>query len=322
MAYGQEGHIGISFQQSMGTAYVSSVDYFSFISESLTEKIEDLISESLSARLDEPDAYEGMHGIEGDIVMEVHPATVGKLLKAWCGQSSMTGYSGSCYTHQFIPRASDWEDERAALQPMTIEIYRDTGSAYQYFDCLANQLTLEIAQGSLFKCTLGVIGAQFAWMDKSTPSYDSGSFFSWDVVSVSLGGSGIDYVADLSIVCNNNLEGKAYLDLKKYPSRILRTGFRTVEISGTMLLVGDTEARNYANRTLQELIITATDPATVMDGHNTFKIDIPKMRYTAFPANIGGTGLIEVGFSAKATYDTASWDATVFFTMVNTKAAY
>ena len=321
MAYGQEGHIGISFQDSLGTANVGSLDYFNFISESIVENIEDLISESLSSRLDEPDAYEGMHGLEGDIVMEVHPASIGKLLQAWAGQSSMTGYSGSCYTHSFIPRSDDWDAERSALQPMTIEVYRDTGSAYQYFDCLLNQLNFEIAQGTLYKCTMSIIGAQFAWMDKTAPTYDAGSYFSWDVVSVSLGGSGIDYVSDLAIVCNNNLEGKAFLDLKKYPSRILRTGFRTVEISGTMLLVGDDEARNYKNRTEQKLVITASDPTTVADGHNTFEIDIPAMRYTAFPANIAGSGLVEVGFSGKGNYDSGS-ETAIEWTLINTVPAY
>ena len=41
---------------------------------------ESLMSESLSSRLEEPDDYEGMHGIEGDVVMEVHPNMIGKLL--------------------------------------------------------------------------------------------------------------------------------------------------------------------------------------------------------------------------------------------------
>lgn len=322
MAYGQGGHIGISFQESLGTAYTSSMEYFPFISESLVENIEDLLSECLTSRLDEPDAYEGMHSIEGDIVTEVHPALIGKILKAWAGQSSMTGHVGSCYQHQFIPLAVDWDSERAALPPFTVEVYKDTGSAYQFFDCMANQITLEIAQGTLYKATMGIIGAQFAWMNKTSPSYEAGSFFAWDVVSVSLGGSGIDYASNLTITGNNALEGKAFLDLKNYPSRILRTGVRTVEISGTMLLQGDTEARNYKNRTPQELIISATDPTTVMNGHNQFVIDIPKMRYTQFPDNISGSGLIEVGFSAKGTYDTDSWDATAFFTVTNTRDEY
>jgi len=321
MAYGQEGHIGISFQDSLGTANVGSLDYFNFISEGLVENIEDLISESLTSRLDEPDAYAGMRGVEGDIVLEVNPLAIGKLLKAWAGQSSMSGYSGSCYTHEFIPRSGDWEEERCALQPCTIEVYRDTGSAYQYFDCMLNTLTFEIAQGTLYKCTAGFIGAQFAWMSKTTPSYDAGSYFSWDVVSVSLAGSGVSHISELSVACNNNLEGKAFLDLKRYPSRILRTDFRTVEISGNMLLVGDAEARNYNTKALQRLIMTATDPTTVALGHNTLKIDIPKMQYTEFPANIGGQGLVEVGFSAKGKYDSSS-AYSIKFTLINTTASY
>lgn len=321
MGYGQEGHIGFCFQQSFGTAYTSSMDYFNFISETITESIEDLISEGLSSRLDEPDAYEGMHGIAGDVVMEVHPITVGKMLKAWAGQSSETGYIGSCYEHNFVPLSGDWSDEVSALPPMTVEIYRDTGSAYQYYDMLLDKLQFDISQGTLYKMTASFIGAQFQWMAKTSPSYYAGSYFAWDTVSVSLAASAIDEASQLTVTCNNNLEAKAYLDLKNYPSRILRKDYRTVEIAGTMLLVGDTESRNYKNRTQQRLVITATHPTTIMNGHNMIEIDIPKMLYTGFPANIGGPGLIEVGFEGRGKYDTTS-DYAIQWTLTNTQASY
>lgn len=321
MAYGQEGHIGISFQDSYGTSNVASMEYFKFISESITENIESLMSESLSARLEEPDDYEGMHGIEGDVIMEVHPHMVGKLLNAWSGQYSQDAHVGSCYSHLFVPRTDDFDEEVSALQPMSVEIYRDTGSAYLYFDMLLNQLAFEISQGALYKCTASFIGACFSWANKSSPTYEGGSFFAWDTVSLSLAATGINYAADITITCNNNLEAKSYLDGKKTPGRILRTDYRTVEVAGTMLLVGDDEARNYRNRTKQRLILTATDPATVMNGHNQLEIDIPKMLYTEFPANVGGPGLVEVGFSAKGKYDSTSSYA-IKFTLVNTTADY
>jgi hypothetical protein len=321
MAYGQDGHIGISFQESFGTQYVSSMDYFSFISEGITENIESLMSESLQSRYDEPDDYEGMHGIEGDIAFEVHPHMVGKLLKAWCGQSSEFTEVGSCYAHNFVPAEADWEDGISALPPMSIEVYRDTGSAYLYFDMLLNQLVFEIAQGTLYKATASFIGAQFSWLAKSVPSYEAGSFFAWDTVSLSIGGSGVNDASQLTITLNNNLAGKAFLDLKKYPSRILRDGFRTVEVAGTLLLDGDAQARIYKARTQQRLVMTATDPTTVALGHNALEIDVPKMLYTEFPANIGGSGLVEVGFSAKGKYDSTSSYA-VQFTLVNTTPIY
>ena len=321
MAYGQEGHIGMCFQQSFGTAYVSSMDYIPFISETLTENIEDLMSESLSSRVEEPDSYEGMHGIEGDIVMEVHPIVAGKLLKAWTGQSSEIGYSGSCYQHNFVPRTSDWSEEISALPPLTIEVYRDTGSAYQYYDMLCDKLVFEISQGTLYKMTASFIGAHFAWLAKTTTSYDAGSYFAWDTVSLSLAGAGVSNASQLTITANNNLEAKAYLDGTKYPGRILRKDFRTIEVAGTMLLVGDTQARIYRARTQQRIVATATHPTTIALGHNALEIDVPKMLYTNFPANIGGAGLIEVGFEGKAKYDTTS-SYSIQWTLTNTRAAY
>lgn len=321
MAYGQDGHIGISFQDSYGTSEVGSLEYFPFISEGMVENIENLMSESLASRYEEPDAYEGMHAIEGEIAMEVHPNLVGKLCKAWAGQSSQDTLVGSCYSHIMPPLNSDWDEEKSALPPCTIEVYRDTGSAYQYYDMLLNSLTFEIAQGALYKCTAGWIGANFEWVNQTTPAFEAGSYYSWDVVSVSLGGGGIDDVNNLTVTLTNNLAGKAYLDGTKNYGRILRDGFRTIEVAGTMLLNGDAQAKIYRARTQQRLIISAWDPTTIALGHNEFKIDVPKMRYTEFPANIGGVGLVEVGFSAKGDYDTTS-EYAVQFTVVNTTLAY
>jgi hypothetical protein len=305
MAYGQNGHIGISFQDSFGTANTDSMDYFTFISETISEGIEELISESMASRYERPDPYEGMHRIEGDIVTEIHPHGTGKLLMAWAGQESVA-YNGSCYSHLMLPRIDDWEAEKCALPPCTIEIYRDTGSAYQYSDMMCNQIVLEISQGALYRCTASWIGASFTWMDKTTPSYVTGSLFTWDTVSVSLAASGKDDVSELTITLNNNLEGFAFLDLSKKYSRILRNDYRTIEIGGTMLLVGDDEARNYKNRTQQALKVTATQPNTIMDSHNQYEFDIPKMGYTEFPANLEGTGLVDVSFAAQGYYDSTS----------------
>ncbi|MBW2638372.1 MAG: hypothetical protein JRC86_12835 [Deltaproteobacteria bacterium] len=321
MAYGEGGHLGISFQNSLGMSLVTSMEYFPMLNETLTENIESLMSESLSSRYEEPDEYEGMHGIEGDTVHEVHPKLVGKLLKAWCGQHSMDGYQGSCYQHTFLPGTTDFTEGVAALPPVSIEVYRDTGSAYLYYDMMCNQLVFEMSHGGLYKVTASWIGAQFDWLAKSTPAYDAGSLFTWDTTSISLADAAVDDASQLTFAFNNNLAAKAFLDGNKYPGRILRDGHRTMEISGTLLLNGDTEARNYKNRTQQRLIMTATDPSTVMNYHHQLVIDVPKMLYTEFPANISGPGLIDVGFSAKGKYDVTS-DYAAKFTLVNTHAAY
>ncbi|MFH2075958.1 MAG: phage tail tube protein [Pseudomonadota bacterium] len=320
MAYGRGGHLGIGFQTSMYASSVLSMDWFPFVSESLTETIEELLSESITTRYEEPDDYEGMHSIAGDIVFEVHPRLVGKLAKAWAGQESVS-YQASCYVHTMVPKTSDWEAGVAALQPLTIEIYRDTGSAYLYYDCMINALNFELAQGAFYKVTAGIIGAEFAWAAKSTPSYPAGSFFTWNTASLSLAGAAITNANALSLNFNNGLAGRAFIDGTKYNRRILRENWRTCEISGTMLLEGDLQNRAYKARTKQRLVVTATDPTTIMLAHNQFEIDIPKMVYTAFPANLAGPGLVEVSFTGKAKYDSTSAYGMQFIA-VNTQAAY
>lgn len=321
MGYGQGGHLGVCFQQSFGTSFVSSMHYFPFISESLTEKIEEVTAESISARYEEPDSYKGMQSIEGDIVTEVHPQLVGHMLKAWCGQASQDGYGGSCYINRFLPVSAEFTEEKAALPPLTFEMYRDTGSAYKYYDCMVNGLTFEISQGTLYKMTASVIGANFEWMTKSAPSYEAGSYFTWDLTSVQFSNTAVDGVSALTITLTNNLAGKAYLDGTRRFSRILRDGYRTIETAGTVLLSGDTEVRNFLDGTEQPVNVAITDPTTVMNGHNQLIFDIPRHRYIEYPANIGGVGLIEVGFTGKGKYDSTSSYA-VQMTLQNTRANY
>jgi hypothetical protein len=319
MAYGQNGHVGVCFQQSLGTQYTSSWHHIPVISENLNEKIDELISEGMTSRYDEPDSYEGMHAIEGEIAMEAHPIAIGSFLKGWFGICS-TSFVNSCYQHRFLPATTEFTPEKCALPPMTVEVYRDAGSAYLFYDTVVNQLTLEIAQGALIKATAGLIGCQFAWSAKATPSFPAGSYWSWDVISVSLAGAAIDYISNLTLTLNNNIEGRAFLDMKKYNSRLLRSDFRTIEVSGTMLLSSDTQQRIYRAGTQQRLVITATQPNTVMGNNVRLEIDIPQLRWTSVPAGLQ-QGLMEVNFEGKGKYDTTSSYAGQI-TLVNTKAGY
>ncbi len=172
MAYGMKGHIGISFQQSFGTAFTGSMFYIPFISESIVEAIPPIISEGITGRFEEGDSYEGAHEIGGDITIPAHPILIGLALKAWMGQSS-SALTTSYYTHTFKPRTSDFDDF-AAVPPITIEVYRDAGSAYQYYDMLCSNLTFEYAHNALIKVTTTFKGGKFAKLVKTVPSYVAG----------------------------------------------------------------------------------------------------------------------------------------------------
>ena len=321
MGYGANGHLGIGFQSSYGTAMTTSYHWFPLISETLNETIPELVSEAMRSRMEEGESFQGFHEIAGDVVVEAHPILIGKLLKAWCHTTSYTpALVASHYTHTFMPAPGDWGD-LAAVAPMTIEVYRDAGSAHQYYDMCLNTLALEIAHGSIIKATAGFIGGKFAKAAKKSPSYLTGSEFTWDQASIQIGEAAVDELSTMTITLNNNLEAKGTLDGTKLPNRIKRAGFRTIEIAGTMLFINDTEFDIYRNQTRQEFIITVTGQA-VSSGYNaSLEIDLPSVIYTAFPPNIAGPGLIESSLTGKAKYSSTS-GTIARFVAVNTLATY
>lgn len=319
MAYGMQGHLKISFQDSFGTANTGSFYSIPLISETITENIPPIVSEGMKGRFEEGDSYEGAHDIGGDLVFEAHPILLGVALTAWAGQSSGT-LTDSTYTHQIKPIATDW-GEMSAVPPMTIEVYRDAGSAHQYYDMCCNDLSIEIAHGAIVKCTMSMLGGKFGKVAKTAASYLPGSYMTWDQSSISVAGTGIDEISTMTINAHNNLEGRGTLDGTKTFNRMKRSGYRTVDVAGTMLFVNDDEFDNWRDQTEQRLDVTVTGQA-VSSGYNaTLEIDIPSMRYDNMPVNIGGPGVIEASYTAQGKYNSGSATA-IEFTLINTAAGY
>lgn len=322
MAYGMNCHIGISFQDSYGTSNVDSMHYFPIISESLTEGIPEVESEAVRGRMEAGDSYEGMHEYAGDIVFDGHPILLGKMLKAWFGQSSGT-LSTSHYVHTFNPVTADFCN-LAAVPPMSIEVYRDAGSAHLFSDMLCNQLVIEIAHGAIVKATASMIGANREKASKTTPSYLPGSDYTFDQGSFSFQGSNngaLDTCQAFTVTLNNNLEATGTLNATTRPSRIKRSGFRTIEVGGTMLFENDDESDHFLNSAQQPVVVTLTGQQ--IDGSNRayLEMDFPSFRYTEYPVNMGGPGLMTVSFSGKAKYNSGSATMATF-TMANTLSAY
>lgn len=324
MAYGINSHIGISFQDSFGTSNVDSMHYFPVISETLTESIPEVESEAVRGRYEAGDSYEGMHEYAGDIVFEAHPILLGKMCKAWFGQAS-GALVASHYVHTFNPVTSDF-DNLAAVPPMTIEVYRDSGSAQLFSDMLCNQLVFEMAHGAIVKGTASMIGANRAKATKTTPSYLPGSDYTFNQGSFSWQGSNdgaLSELQNLTVTLNNQLTAVGTLNGSKKPSRIKRSGFRTVEIAGTMLFENDNELDHFLAGAQQQIIATLTGQIidTSSNYSAQFKMDFPSFRYTEYPVNVSGPGLLAVGFSGKAKYNADSATMATF-TLVNTLVSY
>jgi hypothetical protein len=317
MAYGMGGAVGITMQQSFGTAYTTGMKFQPFISESITESIPPVIVEGLRGIYDDGDSLEGPHEISGDIVFEIDPCMIGYWLKGFCHSTSYetTTVTSYYYTHEFMPAQDDF-DAMAATPPMTIEAYRDAGSAFQYHSCCVNALTFEFAHGALIKSTVGIIGAGLAMAAKQTATYEPFSEFTWDQTSISLAGAAVDEIVDMTVTMTNNLEAVSTIDGTTYPNRIQRAGKRTIEISGTILFIDEAEANIFRAQTERRLVVTT------QQGCNAINLDIPSMRYNAFPVNMGGPGKIAVGFTASAKYNAGSGTAIQITTTVHSLASY
>jgi len=321
-AYGMLGHIGIAMQTSFGTANISSFHYFPLISETLAENIQRLPNEGMAAgHIDEVPTYEGVHEIAGDVVVPVHPVLIGKFLKAWTGVASYAATAvASHYSHVFWPDPGDF-DVFAAVPPMTVEVYRAAGSAHQYHDMLLNTLTIEIARGTMIKATAGLLGGKYAKVAKTGASYEVGSEWAWDQVSIQIGGNAIDELSNITITMNNNLAVRGMIDGVKTASRILREGKRRIEIAGTMLFIDDTQFDICTSATAQAFVITVAGQKCGSGYDTELEISLPQVVYDTFPVNIGGPGIIEAAFTAHAEYKVTSLGA-MLCTLVNTLSTY
>ncbi|MFH2075959.1 MAG: hypothetical protein ABIJ57_11550, partial [Pseudomonadota bacterium] len=120
----------------------------------------------------------------------------------------------------------------------------------------------------------------------------------------------------LRVLCKNNL-ALHYKFGSLYGARILRDDYRTVEISGTVLLSGQTQKSAVTTLAKQRLTVNMQRALT----SNYIMIDIPAMTYTVYPRQIVSPGLLSVDFRGVGKLDATS-QYQIQFTCVNTKSAY
>jgi len=311
------GSVLVNFQNSFGASQVTSQQTVPVISESLTNNREQLVESNMYARFGESPYHEGAVGVEGTISFEPLPSTMGHFLKSCMGTVATTSGTG-IQTHVFVPATPSSEfDCRAAVQPMTIEAFRDVGSANVYYDMLGNDFSLNMANGELLSMDVNFIGAGTSRKAASTPVYPTGKPFIWDQFSGSYNGQAITDLQDLTITYANNLEAFHTLTGSKSPYRIKRTSQQTIEISGTFV---------YASHSYQQAFEAQAENAMKFnfanaDAPHTLLMEFSKVRFKTFEPQMGDAGLVTAGFTAQAIWDTSSDRATTF-TLVNTHTYY
>lgn len=324
MPFGGLTHVGLGKETTWGTAVVAT-EYLRFLSEGINEEIEQIISEQLGAIVDEAPSFEGLHTVEGDLDFEAYPNALGHLLRSALGAPVTTQPDGvgnpTVFQHVFTPVQSNFSNI-CALPPYTLEVHRDLEQAFQYAGAVVNDLTMSFGtDDKIMKGTASIIAKKLALIAKTTPSLETTEPFLWNQATVTISGAANSDVQTLEFGVNNSLEGRATLDGTKEVSRISRTGKRTFPISFTFDLKDLTEFNRF--RSQSEVAAKIELIGVLISGTYNYKltIDVPKLRYTAFPINVGGAEAITAQVEGAAKYDSASAFA-MKVTLINTKTAY
>lgn len=321
MSYGMKTSIGISFQNSYGTALANSIYWIPFLSEGFAVSKEPIVAENMTGTFDEGATYEGLNSVEGTLEVEAHPIALGAMLKALMG-SPTTVASGAYYTHTFKPRTADFDDFAAGI-PVTIsKVLGDTGSAHRFYDMVASKMSLSVANGELLKASMDFMGGKYSQIAAPAVSYPSGKSFTWDVASVSIAGVANADISEFNMELDESLENKYTLNASKTPSRTKRSGRRTLSVGGTLIFDTQNEYQKFLDQSERSLVVHMVGLANVQSGYNELlTITVPLFRYVEFKPVAGGAEKLEVGFSGKGVYSTTS--ATMLqITLANTQAAY
>jgi hypothetical protein len=322
MPFGGLTHVGLGKETTWGTP-VAATEYLKFVSEGISEEIEQLVQESIGEIVDEGATFEGLHTISGDVSFDAYPNVLGHILRATLGAPVTTAIDGpnNVYQHVFTPVQSNFSNV-CALPPYTFEVHRDLENAFQYAGAVVNELKLNFGtDDKIMQGTASIIAKKLAMIAKTTPSFETTNPFLWSQVTITLAGSANTDVSTLELSVNNALEGRATLDGTTDISRIWRSGKRSFDFGLTFDLKDLTEFNRFKSQSEVAAKIEFLGP--VINASNKFKltIDIPKFRYTAFPINVGGAEAITAQVNATAKYD-AAIGAPIKITLVNTKQSY
>jgi len=319
MAEGVLGFLAISKQNSFGTS-TASWNFIPIISESLVTTIEQQRRGSIVGRTAEGIASTGVERNAGDISLEPHQLHLGHLLRGVFGQSSTVATSVAAFndfTHEFIPRNAKF-DSKAMLPPYTIQVHRDVTSSFQYTDALFTRLELTVQGNALVNVKVGVMARTNSIMAASTATFTEPTPWAWNVASVSIGGTAVDFIENLTIVIEQPVEGVVMLDATTRVNRFVRSGPTTVRVNGRVDFQDLTEFAAFKAQTQRRLLLSL---APAVSSGPSMTVDVPSLLYTTFPAQIGGPNRIGVDFQASGEYNVASSYA-LRVTLTNTVASY
>ena len=340
MSTGMLGWVGVGVESSGGAsatgAYSATVtNFIPFLSETMNNTRADLASQAIQDQYDETRMYSGLQSVGGSVVSEVHPVNAGFFLRACfdstttttsLGYVAITSHTG-VRAHSFKAQQVQFHQGSGSdLPTLTVEVSRGpttaTGTSFVYYNCAGNTLELTVQAGQLAQISTDFVGREYGRKAETATSFPAAEAFLWSQASVSVGGAGHALFESLTVRLNNNLQAYPALDGRLRPNFIKRSGFRTVDVNGTITFATNSDYDLFINGSETALRVTFTGPAISASPANNaiFDIQVPAFRYTAFPININGPGRISIPFQGRGMWHSGSGTA-LEMTIVNTRTS-
>ena len=235
----------------------------------------------------------------------------------------VTSDASNAKDHVFTPVQADFAT-LCTLPPYSLEVYRDQSNdkAWQYKGAVVNTLALSFGTGEkILKATAGILAKEEAEIDKESVSLETTNPFTWNQAQVKIATVDHDYLEDFTLNLDNKIVPKFSLNQSQYARMFYRDGYRTFNFSFTTDFVDKTEYDKFIAGTEQAFQIVFTG-AECESGYNyKLQIDIPAMRYTAYPINVDGPGRLSVKVVGKAKYSSSDGYA-VLITLTNLETSY
>jgi hypothetical protein len=198
-------------------------------------------------------------------------------------------------------------------------------SAYLHQDGFINTAEFSIAAGGYARSRFGVMGKSIGLLTKAPGAAinpTGAAPLLWSGTSISFAGAAIQRFSNIKLAFDNKIAAQDRITGVKQHAFFFRDGFRDFgRMTGTVDLA-QADWLNFFNGTEGKLVINCLGVTSISSGVNEyFKVDIPRMIYTAYPLNISGAGIVTAAVEGRAQYHSGS-KTVCTITLCNTFASY
>ena len=321
MAQGARAFFGMSRESQYGVFRQPTL-YLPFISESLSESIETLFSESLQRTLVPLHLAQGSREVTGELNFDLYPNALGWFLTLALGEPSTTEVAAGIYQHEFRMSLEDWEGG-APLPSASFEIYKDLEEAFRFSGVLCSQLGIGIGVGQkIGLISLSLVGHQ---LDLEAPVSLSPSIsqerpFLWTEFSFTLNGNPLQTLSDFSFLISNSLEPIPSFGYG-VPRGFFRAGLSEVRVSATILVEDLSLFKSLRDGDSFDLIFQATGDEIQPGYPRYLKVEIPIFRLIGHPINVEGPGYLTSSIEGVGLWS-RNQDSALVVTLQNDQSDY